>query len=49
MNQQFVSLIEQAQSAEVVTSFGADADTRVSPKVVTAVYRVLETILLYPF
>lgn len=50
MNQQdeLINFICQAQDSETVTSYGADADTRVSPRVVTAVYRVLESIMMYP-
>ena len=48
MNDKFVSLIESTQASEVVTSFGAVSDTRLPPRVVTAIYRVLESIMMYP-
>lgn len=48
MEEQLISLIDEAQGTEIVTSYGADADTRISPRVVTAVYKVLETVMHYP-
>jgi hypothetical protein len=48
MKEQFLVQIRNAQSADVVTSYGGDADTRISPRVITAVYKIAATIMYYP-
>lgn len=49
MNELAIQLVDATLENEIVTSYGADSDTRVSPRVVTAVFKLLETILMYPF
>lgn len=48
MKEQFLAKINEAQVTDVVLSYGGDADTRVSPRIITAVYRVLGAIMMYP-
>ncbi len=48
MKEQFLAQIQAVQASDVVTSYGGDADTRISPRVVTAVYRAGVTIMYHP-
>lgn len=48
MKEQFLEMISEVEATDVVLSYGGDADTRISPRIITAVYRILETIMYYP-
>jgi hypothetical protein len=48
MKEQFLAKINEVQVTDVVLSYGGDADTRISPRVITAVFRFLETVMYYP-
>jgi hypothetical protein len=48
MKDKFLTMISETQSTEVVTSYGGDADTRISPQVITAIYHILQSILQIP-
>jgi hypothetical protein len=47
MKEQFVAKINEVRVTDVVLSDGGDADTRISPRLITAVFRILETVM-YP-
>jgi hypothetical protein len=48
MKEQFLAKINEVQSADVVLSYGGDADTRLSPRVITAVFQLLRAVMYYP-
>lgn len=48
MNDHFTSLIEQAQSDEIVTSYGGELEQSLNPRIVIAAYRIGAAILSHP-